>query len=342
MAHVEILREHPAFGRLVQPNVVPGILMRNIAEVLLLSAALLLAVEPLEAQRGPRSEEPRAQRGWLGISFDPERQAAGEYVVEEVALDSPAEAADIKPGDRIVQWNGSAAVADALRGRRLSVGDTVQLRIAREGERDRDLTLVAEPRELFVERRAGRDRDVIVIRPGEILRRMRINPEDLEESIDSVHARLRVLLRDSLGPRIERLERRLPNARIEILPGDSAFMFRDGLGMAVAGGRSAVAGAALADLTPELGSYFGSDRGALVLRVAPDTPASEAGLLEGDVIVKADDTEITSVADLRRAVGPRTSRARPRPPVDGSEARDAPVELDIIRRGNRYSITLNR
>lgn len=316
--------------------------MKKIAEVLMLSAALLSAAAPAEAQRGPRADEPGAQPGWLGISFDPERQAAAEYVVEEVALNSPADAADIEPGDRIVQWNGSTAVADALRGRRLAVGDTVQLRIAREGERDRDLTLVAEPRELFVERRAGRDRDVIVIRPGEILRRMRINPEEIEESMDSVHSRLRVLLRDSLGPGLERLERRLPNARIEILPGDSAFMFRDGLGMAVAGGRSAVAGAALADLTAELGSYFGTDRGALVLRVAPDTPAAEAGLIEGDVIVEAAGTEISSVADLRRAVGPRTSPRRPRIFVDGGEVRDERVELEIIRRGNRYSITLGR
>jgi serine protease Do len=46
------------------------------------------------------------------------------------------------------------------------------------------------------------------------------------------------------------------------------------------------------DLSEELAGQFGTERGALVSEVAPDSPAEKAGLKSGDVIKKVDRTEI--------------------------------------------------
>lgn len=83
------------------------------------------------------------------------------------------------------------------------------------------------------------------------------------------------------------------------------------MGVSVYGDRG-VAGAELTRIEPGLGDYFGTDTGVLVLRVADRTPAADAGLRAGDVIVRADGKDVTSVSDLRRIVaGARTGRTIP-------------------------------
>ncbi|HUE96046.1 MAG TPA: PDZ domain-containing protein, partial [Longimicrobiaceae bacterium] len=286
--------------------------MKRVAILIALGLAL---VGPAQGQ----DRADAAQRGWLGISFDPSRQAAGELVVNDVAVDSPADRGGLEPGDRIVRWNGNVDVTSALRDRQLQIGDTVRLRVARDGQVDRDVTVVAGPRRMLVERRVGRDREEIVVRTEEMARRLLERQRELAERMDSLHVRLRVMLEDSLGPRIERFERRVPRIRIDPDTADGLFLFRDGLGMTLAGGRSGVAGAQIADVTPGLGNYFGTQSGALVLRVAPNTPAADAGLQEGDVIVRANGETVDGVDDLRRIVGPVSRFAQPRIFVDGVE-----------------------
>ncbi len=58
-------------------------------------------------------------------------------------------------------------------------------------------------------------------------------------------------------------------------------------------------------MTPELRESFGlePDLGVLVTRVAPDSPAAEAGLQAGDVIRSAAGTPIRTPRDLVRRVG---------------------------------------
>ena len=46
-----------------------------------------------------------------------------------------------------------------------------------------------------------------------------------------------------------------------------------------------------------------TDRGALITQTEPDSPAEQAGLEPGDVIVAVDEEPIDSAADLRNAVG---------------------------------------
>jgi S1-C subfamily serine protease len=96
----------------------------------------------------------------------------------------------------------------------------------------------------------------------------------------------------------------------------------------IALGSRSVAGAEFEEMNEGLSSYFGTDEGALVLRVSPGTPAAQAGLRAGDVVLEADGRDVDSVDDLRSALA-RAQRNRPRA-----------VELEILRKGRRESIDL--
>lgn len=63
-----------------------------------------------------------------------------------------------------------------------------------------------------------------------------------------------------------------------------------------------MAGAEFETLEPELAEFFETDRGLLVLRVLPDTPADRAGLRAGDVVVEAGGAPVLALEDLRRAL----------------------------------------
>jgi serine protease Do/serine protease DegQ len=64
-------------------------------------------------------------------------------------------------------------------------------------------------------------------------------------------------------------------------------------------------GVRMQDLTPSLADAFGisGKKGAVVSDVIPGSAAEEKGMKEGDVIVRFNDTDVESGADLRNAVG---------------------------------------
>lgn len=310
--------------------------MKKLLILSLMAFAPVLATHA-EAQR-PAPRAAAAQRGYLGVTLLPSETMPGQWEVEDVADGSPAERAGIRPGDRIIRWNGRNDVMAALRADRPAPGDTVELRVARDGQRDFDLAIVAEADDRLVERRVGPGREeVIVIRPDRFLRGFGINGDSLAAHMDSIHSEIRVLVRDSLGPQLERVRERLANTRIEIRRDTDAMrQLRSGLGVTLAGGRSGFAGAEMTDINPGLGSYFGTDTGALVLRVAEDTPAADSGLREGDVIVSANGDEIEDVRDLMETVG------RERMSRTGSGSANRAVRLEVMRRGSRVGVTLQR
>ena len=89
-------------------------------------------------------------------------------------------------------------------------------------------------------------------------------------------------------PRFEMPEVRIPNF-------DFNLMFAGGPRLGISAD----------ELTPQLAEYFGvkEGKGVLVREVKHGTPAQKAGLKAGDVIVRVGDSEVGSVADLRRALG---------------------------------------
>ncbi|HEY9040143.1 MAG TPA: DegQ family serine endoprotease [Roseovarius sp.] len=86
-------------------------------------------------------------------------------------------------------------------------------------------------------------------------------------------------------------------------------------------------GVIIQDFTPDLADALGTDaeRGAIVTKVEPNSPAEDAGLQAGDLIVAVDGTPVEGSGDLRNLIGLKRS---------GSE-----VEIAFLRDGERRTLT---
>lgn len=86
-------------------------------------------------------------------------------------------------------------------------------------------------------------------------------------------------------------------------------------------------GVIIQDFTPDLAEALGTDaeRGAIITKVEPDSPAETAGLQAGDLIVAVDGTPVDGSGDLRNLIGLKRS---------GSA-----VEIAILRDGKRSIVT---
>src|SRR5262249_25931767 len=86
------------------------------------------------------------------------------------------------------------------------------------------------------------------------------------------------------------------------LPGDAAD-HKLAAGEDGAAGRPKI-GVQLQSLTPEIAEQLGvkERRGAVVASVQPNSPAAEAGMQQGDVIVEIDRREVASAEDATRAL----------------------------------------
>jgi len=87
-------------------------------------------------------------------------------------------------------------------------------------------------------------------------------------------------------------------------------------------------GIVIQELTPELASSFDLDRnqGILIAQVTKDTPAAEAGLKQGDVIITYQGKPVTKVGDFRNRVSLSSPGSR--------------EQLTIIRDGKRRNISV--
>ncbi len=87
-------------------------------------------------------------------------------------------------------------------------------------------------------------------------------------------------------------------------------------------------GVNLETLTGQLGDYFGVEdgNGILITEVIDDSPAKEAGLKAGDVIIKVDGEEIFDISDIQKAV---------RQKEKGEE-----VEITLLRNKKKKELTV--
>jgi membrane-associated protease RseP (regulator of RpoE activity) len=278
---------------------------------------------------------------WLGFSYSAEtvrtdgaRQT--KIVVSSVVAESPAADAGLREGDEIVSVNDLRATSALISSLSSSLepGDEVELGIRRDGD-TRTLAITAAERP---DGYSSGDNSFYVFRG------------------DSVVALARSML-DSARVRMDNL--RLPDIRVERRGDGNLFVWRDGqldsLRMwsdssrpfrffsdslrlefdkwpEVSGirgfmrvGMRALAGMSLEEVGPMLGEYFGTDSGLLVLEVAPESPAARAGLREGDVILRADGTEVARIGQLREIVAE----------ADGDE-----VGLTVLRQRREIELTL--
>jgi membrane-associated protease RseP (regulator of RpoE activity) len=91
-------------------------------------------------------------------------------------------------------------------------------------------------------------------------------------------------------------------------------------------GMGTIAGAQVTTMNQDLGDTFGVDRGLLVLKVLPGTPAEQSGLRGGDVVLSANGTAIGEPLTLQRAI---------------NNARTRELQLSIVRRKKPLTILLH-
>ncbi len=83
-------------------------------------------------------------------------------------------------------------------------------------------------------------------------------------------------------------------------------------------------GVAPQDISDDLSSQFGTEKGAIISEVTEDSPAQRAGLKAGDVIVKINNTEIRDSRHLLLTVG----QIQP----------DTPITVEYLRDGKRGTV----
>lgn len=334
--------------------------MRTHKVLIALYTLALLAPQAVHAQEGRVrfSSTYVTSRGMLGFTSTPISGAAmHQRRVVEVVPESPAGRAGLAVGDTLLRINGLAASPQVMSAP-FEPGDTVTLRIRRDG-RERELTMVAVERPnqyrtlspdsinerfavTFERMRAGVDSAHWI--PSISMRRFHddsgtiviLGADTLHISTGD-HTRILKIDTDSiLGEyHFRSLPRMLDSAAVHLLrPGESHMysFFSDTMfppemiTSSVFFGMRAVAGAELAPLNPALGEYFGATDGVLVISAAARTPAERSGLRGGDVIVRAGDTPVRSIAELRRAI----------------ERAGDDVTLRVLRQGRHEDIVLRR
>lgn len=108
-------------------------------------------------------------------------------------------------------------------------------------------------------------------------------------------------------------------------------------------GQRVVAGAEMASLNPSLARYFGVDSGVLVMDVAERSPAADAGLQPGDVVLEVNGERVETIQDLREQFSQRTivivgpGRA---PEVRRSE--NTEIVMRVVREGESMELTFPR
>lgn len=282
-----------------------GVTMRTLSTLLLAAAtALPLAAQqrektpaPAPAPTGPERTPVRVwingqdmtgrlaplmqRRARLGISVSLEKRetdSIGAYV-QSVTPGGPAAKAGLQSGDLIVRLDGKSVIGatgrtvdeeESLAGVRLvemaaklEPNDTIKVELQRSGQR-KTVTLVTGDEPVIA---MGEDGRSFVFRMPE-------------------------------GGRIEGMK--IPGPTFERTPGPGMqWEMRSGSpgATAVFVGGGALGNLELAPLNPDLGSYFGTSEGILVIRAPANSPL---GLKGGDVVLTVDGRKPSSPSSLMR------------------------------------------
>ncbi|HEX6613123.1 MAG TPA: PDZ domain-containing protein [Rhodanobacteraceae bacterium] len=237
------------------------------------------------------------KRGMLGIAVDTDRDGMR---VDAVTPGGPAERAGLRAGD----------VITALNGRRLS-GDDASLF---EG---------------FSKLPPGKPVRISVLRSGKALQ-FQATPErfqaaDWQALARTAQAAARQSLAKMNSPEFRKqLDRNVEDAMRQTEKARAQIAAQWGKGFTLIGGRFwPWWGLNLASLNPQLGHYFGTDTGALVLSV---DGTNYPGLESGDVITAVEGHAVAQPGDVMR-----TLQALPA---------DSTAHLEVLRHGKQVSLEL--
>ena len=243
-----------------------------------------------------------AHIGYMGITLSPTNNhvrvedAGGLFVryfqypsIISVEPGSPAERAGLQRGDLVLAYNQMDVRRELPMHDLLRPGNRVTVGVRRDGrEHDVELTVASPPANVL-----GRRADFMVApdMPGAV------------PPVPSVRATARAsraVAPVARGP-------------------EPAMVYRFDLARGIAG-------AELSPITGGLGAALGVKRGLLVMRVAPRSPASLAGLRDGDIVVKADGEVVEDIGALSRIMRERDD--------------EGTLKLETLRAKRKRTVTL--
>jgi C-terminal processing protease CtpA/Prc len=244
---------------------------------------------------------------FLGVQVEEETEhEQGGARVTNVIDESPAEAAGIQEGDIIVSFGGDTVrgpVSLTTKIHAREPGDTVAIVVFRDGKREK---LEAE----LGDRMKSGAKKLHMSFFGELPEHIVIPEVELE-------------FNEQLKENMELLKDRYidlytceeDDCDIRFF-GGGAFMGRPTLGVQ------------LVETTPELRKHLGGSdsAGVLVSKVLSGTPAKDAGIMVGDLIVEIDGEEVERSSDIRRALKNKQGEQ---------------VEVVVLRDGARINIDVS-
>lgn len=249
----------------------------------------------------PRLDALTQRRARLGISVSLARQDTDSIgaLIQSVTPGGPAAKAGIRSGDVVTKIDGKSVLGTAARpeaedeslpgmrlielAAKLEPGDTIPIELVRNGQK-RTVTLVTGDEPIWA----------------------------MEE-----------------GPGQSQWEFRVPGLRMERMPelmpvpeGRGRVEVRRGPGEVLVFRTDALGDLELAPLNPDLGGYFGTTEGILVIR-APE--GSSLGLKGGDVVLSVDGRKPSSPSSLMRILR--------------SYDQDETIKLEVLRQKKRETLT---
>ena len=255
-------------------------------------------------------------RAFLGVGL--ERSRDGGARIDSIVEDSAAEQAGLREGDVVVGYDGDAIETpwDLTRAvLKSEPGERVDIEIERDGSRQ---TIRAElgEHEGWVGAFAFGDGDF----------NFNFDSDDFKEQMR--RAQELAFDAEALEEHMEQLQESLGDMDINFkMAPNMQFNFNDSGSFNFNFGKPRL-GVELVGVTGELREHLGanSDEGVLVGRVLEDTPAEDAGVEVGDLIVAVGGETIDSQGDLIRLLRER----------DGET-----FNVDVIRDGRPQSLTVS-
>jgi len=252
-----------------------------------------------------------APKGWLGINVNGRPQEIqvrdGELflrfaefpLVVSVDPESPAQRAGVKAGDLVMAYDGKDVRTTLPMGSILHPGKQVTVRVRRAGD-DHDLKMTVAAAPMHFQRRLVEQ--VAPLPPAEPVLRAATTPRAAQARGGEAVV---------VAPR-----------EVEVVRTPGGFTF-------TMFGNRAFVGAQLERLTEEMSEVVHVDRGVLVMRLLPGTPAAQAGLKPLDVIVRAGDRDVATPAalhDVVRTLSEKSGRTE--------------VVLEVVRGGAKRKVTV--
>ena len=259
-------------------------------------------------------------RPFLGVGLEPGRDGGAR--IDSIVEDSAAERAGLREGDVVVGYAGEAIETpwDLTRAvLKSEPGNRVEIEIERDGARQTVTAEIGE-HEGWVGALAFGDGDF----------NFDFNFDFDSDEFREKMQRLREMPFDAeaLEEKMERLQEALSDMKFDFnVAPYMRFNFDDPGSFVFSFGRPRL-GVELVNVTGDLREHLGAkrDEGVLVGRVLSDTPAEEAGVHVGDLIVAVGGETVGRHGDLTRLLRER----------DGET-----FNLDVIRDGRPLSLTVS-